>query len=56
MTTQLVQLKSADLQKVEQEAKQMLQKVSTTDDLELEGLMDSIGRMGAKTMEQAVNL
>ena len=53
MTTQLVKLKSADLERVEQEAKQMLQKVSTTDDMELEVLMDSIGRMGAKTMEQA---
>jgi uncharacterized protein YaaN involved in tellurite resistance len=53
MATQLVQLKETDLVKVEQEAKQLLQKVSTTDTMELETLMDTIGRMGTKTMEQA---
>nr|WP_239696801.1 toxic anion resistance protein [Paenibacillus oryzisoli] len=53
MSNQLVQLKTTDLQKVEQEAKQLLEKVSSTDTMELETLMDSIGRMGSKTMEQA---
>jgi uncharacterized protein YaaN involved in tellurite resistance len=53
MATQLVQLKETDVLKVEQEAKQLLQKVSGTDTMELETLMDTIGRMGSKTMEQA---
>lgn len=48
LSTQLVQLKSTDLQKVEQEAKQLLEKVSSTDTMELETLMDSIGRMGSQ--------
>ncbi|WCF08361.1 toxic anion resistance protein [Paenibacillus thiaminolyticus] len=53
MATQLVKLKDSDVMRVEQEAKQLIQKVSTTDTMELEGLMDTIGRMGSKTMEQA---
>lgn len=53
MSTQLVQLKETDLTKVEQEAQQLIQIVSTTDTMELEKLMDDIGRMGTKTMEQA---
>lgn len=53
MSTQLVELKKNDLVKVEEEAKQLLSKVSATDTMELETLMDRIGRMGSKTMEQA---
>lgn len=53
MSTQLVELKEMDMEKAEQEAKQLLSKVATTDTMELETLMDSIGRMGAKTMDQA---
>ena len=52
-TTQMTVLKQADITKVEQEAEQLIQKVSTTDNMELEALMDNIGRMGQKTMEQA---
>ncbi|MDU7476673.1 MAG: toxic anion resistance protein [Paenibacillus macerans] len=52
-TVERVQLKEADLAKVEQEANQLIQKVATTDSMELETLMDNIGRMGQKTMEQA---
>ncbi|UHA74795.1 toxic anion resistance protein [Paenibacillus sp. 481] len=53
MSTQLVQLKETDLSKVQQEAKQLMQKVSTTDDMQLDVLMDEIGKMGQRTMERA---
>ncbi|MFB5268460.1 toxic anion resistance protein [Paenibacillus enshidis] len=53
MSTTLVQIKPVDLTKVESEAQQLISKISTSDNLELETLMDSIGRMGQKTMEQA---
>ncbi|SDF71868.1 Uncharacterized conserved protein YaaN involved in tellurite resistance [Fontibacillus panacisegetis] len=53
MSAQLVELKQTDLMKVEEEAKLLLSKVSATDTMELETLMDSIGRMGSKTMESA---
>ncbi|MWV45725.1 tellurium resistance protein [Paenibacillus sp. HJL G12] len=52
-TTAMVQLKEADIAKVEQEARQVISQVSTTDTMELEGLMDQIGQIGQKTMEKA---
>ncbi|WP_339269646.1 toxic anion resistance protein [Paenibacillus sp. FSL W8-0187] len=52
-TIQMVQLKETDITKVEQEAQQLIQRVASTDSMELETLMDNIGRMGQKTMEQA---
>lgn len=53
MSTRLVELKQPDLAKVEEEAKELLSKISGTDTMELELLMDTIGRLGSKTMEQA---
>ncbi|MDO3408529.1 toxic anion resistance protein [Saccharibacillus sp. CPCC 101409] len=54
MSTNLaVELKKNDLDKVEQEAKQVIQKVANTDNLQLDELMDQIGRMGQRTMEKA---
>ncbi|WP_240418249.1 toxic anion resistance protein [Paenibacillus periandrae] len=51
--TELVLLKQEDVNKVEQEAQQLIQKVSTTDTLDLDSLMDEIGNMGQRTMEKA---
>ncbi|GGN98961.1 toxic anion resistance protein [Saccharibacillus kuerlensis] len=48
-----VELKKNDMDKVEQEAKQVIQKVANTDNLQLDDLMDQIGRMGQRTMEKA---
>ncbi|MCQ4086659.1 toxic anion resistance protein [Saccharibacillus sp. JS10] len=48
-----VDLKKDDVQKVEQEARQVIQKVANTDNLQLDELMDQIGRMGQRTMEKA---
>ncbi len=48
-----VDLKKSDLDKVEQEAKQVIQKVANTDNMQLDELMDQIGRMGQRTMEKA---
>ena len=48
-----VDLKKDDVDKVEQEAKQVIQKVANTDNLQLDELMDQIGRMGQRTMEKA---
>ncbi|CAM4147129.1 toxic anion resistance protein [Saccharibacillus endophyticus] len=48
-----VDLKKDDAAKVEQEAKQVIQKVANTDNLQLDELMDQIGRMGQRTMEKA---
>ncbi|WP_037283689.1 toxic anion resistance protein [Saccharibacillus sacchari] len=48
-----VDLKKDDVAKVEQEAKQVIQKVANTDNLQLDELMDQIGRMGQRTMEKA---
>ncbi|AKG33362.1 toxic anion resistance protein [Paenibacillus durus] len=52
-TFQAIQLKKEDMNNVEQEAKLLIQQVSSADFMDLENLMDSIGRMGQKTMEQA---
>ncbi|GAB6992100.1 toxic anion resistance protein [Paenibacillus pini] len=49
----MVQLKDSDVAKVEQEARQVIERVSSTDTMELETLMDQIGQMGQKTMEKA---
>lgn len=48
-----INLKKDDAAKVEQEAKQVIQKVANTDNLQLDELMDQIGRMGQRTMEKA---
>ncbi|NGZ74862.1 toxic anion resistance protein [Saccharibacillus alkalitolerans] len=48
-----VELKKNDVDKVEQEAKQVIQKVANTDNMQLDELMDQIGRMGQRTMEKA---
>lgn len=48
-----VELKKNDMEKVEQEAKQVIQKVANTDNMQLDELMDQIGRMGQRTMEKA---
>lgn len=48
-----VELKKDDADKIEQEAKQVIQKVANTDNLQLDELMDQIGRMGQRTMEKA---
>ena len=55
MSTQmpLVKLKDSDLSRVEQEAQQLIGKISTTDDLQLDTLIDELGRMGQGTMEKA---
>ncbi|OWA34349.1 tellurium resistance protein [Saccharibacillus sp. O16] len=54
MSTNLaVELKKSDVDKVEQEAKQVIQQVANTDNLQLDELMDQIGRMGQRTMEKA---
>ncbi|MBP2000836.1 uncharacterized protein YaaN involved in tellurite resistance [Paenibacillus shirakamiensis] len=53
MSIQTVQLKETDRIKVDQEAKQWIQKVATSDAIELDTLMDQMGRMGSRTMEQA---
>ncbi|WP_028544490.1 toxic anion resistance protein [Paenibacillus taiwanensis] len=52
-TTQTTVLKQEDMLKVEQEAAQFINKVSNTNPMELEMLMDDIGMMGQKTMEKA---
>lgn len=56
MSTQLltaVKLNETDQTKVEQEAQQLIQKVANTDTMNLDALMDDIGRIGQKTMEKA---
>lgn len=53
MSSQLIELKKEDEQKVVQDANQLIQKVSTTDTLTLDSLMDEIGTLGMKTQEKA---
>ncbi|PWK13104.1 toxic anion resistance protein [Tumebacillus permanentifrigoris] len=53
MTAQPLQLRKEDEQKVVHEASQLIQKVSTTDTLALDTLMDEIGNLGIKTQEKA---
>lgn len=54
MSTQLIQLKKEDEQKVVEEAAQLIEKVSQTDTVTLDSLMDDIGKLGVKTQEKAV--
>ncbi|MCD1261480.1 toxic anion resistance protein [Paenibacillus athensensis] len=53
MSTQSVALKQEDQQKVVQEASAIIRKVSQSDTLTLDSLMDDIGKLGAKTQEKA---
>ncbi|GGD87219.1 toxic anion resistance protein [Paenibacillus nasutitermitis] len=53
MAAQLVELKKEDQQKVSEEASMLIQKVAHTDTMELDSLMDEIGKLGAKTQEKA---
>ncbi|MEK5252175.1 toxic anion resistance protein [Paenibacillus sp. FSL F4-0125] len=53
MSTQLIQLKKEDEQKVVEEAAQLIEKVSQTDTVTLDSLMDDIGKLGVKTQEKA---
>ncbi|CAM4396895.1 toxic anion resistance protein [Paenibacillus tarimensis] len=53
MAQTMVQLKREDLDKLEQEAERTMQRVSTTDALQLDTLMDEIGRQGSKTLEKS---
>lgn len=53
MSTQLIELKKEDEQKVVQEASQLIEQVAKTDTVALDSLMDDIGRLGVKTQEKA---
>lgn len=53
MSTQLIELKKEDEQKVVQEASQLIEKVAKTDTVALDSLMDDIGKLGVKTQEKA---
>ncbi|ASA25283.1 toxic anion resistance protein [Paenibacillus donghaensis] len=53
MSTQLIQLKKEDEQKVIQEASQLIEQVAKTDTVTLDSLMDDIGKLGVKTQEKA---
>jgi len=53
MSLQEIMLKDSDAERVKQEAQSTIQRISTTDSLQLDSLMDEIGRMGQKTMEKA---
>lgn len=53
MSTQVIKLKEADLSKAQLEANQVMKKVNSADVLQLDTLMDEIGRMGQRTMEKA---
>ncbi|WP_379158057.1 toxic anion resistance protein [Paenibacillus sp. sgz5001063] len=53
MSTQLIELKKEDEQKVVEEASQLIEKVAKTDTVALDSLMDDIGKLGVKTQEKA---
>lgn len=53
MSTQLIELRKEDEQKVVEEASQLIEKVSKTDTVALDSLMDDIGKLGVKTQEKA---
>lgn len=53
MSTQIIELKKEDEQKVIQEASAIIQKVAQADTLSLDTLMDEVGNLGAKTQEKA---
>ena len=46
-------MKQDDQQRINQEASQLIQKVSQTDVVQLDLLMDDIGKLGVKTQEKA---
>jgi uncharacterized protein YaaN involved in tellurite resistance len=48
-----IQLKKEDEQKLTVEAQQLIRKVSNSDTLSLDALMDDIGKLGMKTQEKA---
>jgi uncharacterized protein YaaN involved in tellurite resistance len=53
MSTQLVNLKKEDEQKVVQEASSIIMKVAQADTATLDSLMDEVGKLGARTQEKA---
>ncbi|ASR48881.1 tellurium resistance protein [Paenibacillus kribbensis] len=53
MATPWAELKKEDEQKVTEEASQLIQKVSRSDVMSLDTLMDDIGKLGVKTQERA---
>lgn len=53
MSTQLIELKKEDEQKVVEEASQLIEQVAKTDTVALDSLMDDIGKLGVKTQEKA---
>ncbi|MFD1887349.1 toxic anion resistance protein [Paenibacillus wenxiniae] len=53
MATPAISLKKEDEQKVTQEASVILQQVSRADTLNLDGLMDEVGKLGMQTQERA---
>lgn len=53
MSTQLIELRKEDEQKVVQEASQLIEQVAKTDTVALDSLMDDIGKLGVKTQEKA---
>ncbi|MNZ47711.1 Toxic anion resistance protein (TelA) [compost metagenome] len=53
MATQLVQLKNEDLSKLELEVQNAMNKVSTTDVINLDTVMDEITNKGQKTLERS---
>ncbi|APO44124.1 toxic anion resistance protein [Paenibacillus sp. FSL H7-0942] len=53
MATEWAQLKQEDEQRINQEATQLIQKVSQSDPAHLDTLMDDIGKLGVKTQERA---
>ncbi|ANE46917.1 tellurium resistance protein [Paenibacillus swuensis] len=53
MAQPITQIKNEDLQKLEQEAQLTIQKVASTDVLQLDTLMDEIAKRGQKTLERS---
>lgn len=53
MATEYVPLKQEDEQRINQEATQLIQKVSQSDVFHLDTLMDDIGKLGVRTQEKA---
>ncbi len=53
MATQLVQIKNEDLSKLDVEVQSAMQKVATTDVMNLDSLMDEITKKGQKTLERS---
>ncbi|MBP1990867.1 toxic anion resistance protein [Paenibacillus eucommiae] len=53
MSTQMIELKKDDEQKLAQEASAIFRQVAQADTLTLDGLMDDVGKLGMKTQERA---